>query len=70
MNDFDTLTPKLVEQAERDALPLVEAEDLNKRLELKERQLKELVDAFDRLNPEEALLGHYRDEHRKVFCLF
>jgi trichohyalin len=64
--DFDRLTEELVLKAEKDLLPQLEIEEMNARLSLREKQLRELADAMKRLTPEEELQKQYEEDARKA----
>ncbi|KAH3750553.1 hypothetical protein DPMN_185080 [Dreissena polymorpha] len=62
--DFDKLTEKLVQQAEKDITPKMEIQQTHQRLELKGKQLQELSDAMQAYSPSEEMKQKYAEEAR------
>ncbi len=52
LKDFDSLTAQLIAAAEKDIQPMMEVEHIHERLNLREKQLKELaeVTSYQKLN--------------------
>ena len=64
--DFDALTAQLISRAEKELAPQAEVDQMNARLQLKEKQLRELADAMRNLSPEEALALQYDEQARRA----
>ena len=52
----------MLERTEKEISPQLEVQQTNARLELKERQLRDLADAFRKFSPADALTRKYEDE--------
>merc|ERR1711874_152948 len=66
LRDFDELTSKMGEKAERDLRPELDITETNARLELKEKQLQELAEAMKKFSPVDELKKKYADDAKKV----
>merc|ERR1711874_636823 len=66
LKDFDELTSKMGEKAERDLRPELDITETNARLELKEKQLQELAEAMKKFSPVDELKKKYADDAKKV----
>ena len=66
LKDFDNLTTQLLTQAEKEVLPQQEIQDTNARLELKEKQLKEIAEAMRSYSPVEELRKKYELEAKQA----
>ncbi|XP_078608959.1 uncharacterized protein LOC144880579 isoform X5 [Branchiostoma floridae x Branchiostoma japonicum] len=65
--DFDKRTAALLAEAEKDVLPSLQIDHAHARLELREKQLKELADAMKNLSPEQAaLIEEYAQDAEKA----
>ena len=62
MSDYDELTQRLIERAEKDMAPQVLISHASDRLELKERQLRELAEAMRRLDPRNSAIEDFERE--------
>ncbi|CAH1270801.1 Hypp4442 [Branchiostoma lanceolatum] len=67
LSDFDKRTSALLAEAEKDVLPSLQIDHAHARLELREKQLKELADAMKNLSPEQAaLIEEYAQDAEKA----
>ena len=67
LDDYDRLTNQLIERAEKDAIPQIDIDATNRRLALKEKQLRELANGMNSLIPDgSALTQQYEEEARKA----
>jgi uncharacterized coiled-coil DUF342 family protein len=64
--DFDNLTTQLLAQAEKEVLPQQEISDTNERLNLKEKQLKEIAEAMRSFSPVDELKKKYAQEAKEA----
>ncbi|CAH1789583.1 unnamed protein product [Owenia fusiformis] len=64
--EFDSLTPQMIATAERDTARHLQAKHTNSRLELKEKQLRELADAMKIYTPEEKLQEEYAERAKQA----
>merc|ERR1712039_891295 len=66
LKDFDELSARMGEKAEKDLLPEFEIKETNARLTLKDKQLQELAEAMKRCSPVDELKKKYAEDARKV----
>ncbi|GFO26753.1 cytadherence high molecular weight protein 2 [Plakobranchus ocellatus] len=66
LSEFDELTTRLVDKAEKDILPELDISETNSRLELKEKQLQELADAMRKFSPVDELRKKYAEEAKRA----
>jgi len=62
LKDFDNVTIKLLEQAEKETTPQQKIQETHARLQLKEKQLNELAEAMKQYSPKDVLYKKYQED--------
>lgn len=63
---FDTDTKRILEEADKDAVPSLEVKHAHQRLELRERQLNELAGSMRDLLTKEDIVNQYAEQAEKA----
>ncbi len=66
LNQFDDMTRHLVQMAERDLLPYLDAQQTDARLRLKEKQMREIAEAMKEFSSQEELAKQYDKVRKKT----